>query len=84
MSQSRLYEEMKSGENVRLGDFLKTPDDSVTCYFMECDLKNADSKKKKTKNFPFCPENETSPQEKFNDYVNEMKPNTYTEKKDNI
>ena len=37
--------------------------------------------KKKTKMFLFCPQSETSRQDKFCDYMNESKPNKYTQVK---
>ena len=40
-----------------LEEILKTADDNQIGYFLEVDLKYADNIKKKTMNFPFCPEN---------------------------
>ena len=40
-----------------LDEILSTPDDADVGYFLEVDLKYPDNIKKKTKNFPFCPEN---------------------------
>ena len=40
-----------------LEEILNTPDDNEIGYFLELDLKYPDNIKKKTKNFPFCPEN---------------------------
>ena len=48
-------------------------------YFIEVDLKYPDNIKEKTKYFPFCPENKFSHQDKFTNYMNEMKPDTYTQ-----
>ena len=41
------------------------------------DLRYPDNKKNKV--FPFCPENEVSPQDKFTYQMNEMKPNNSTQ-----
>ena len=41
-------------------------------------LKYPDNIKQKTKYFPFCPENKYSPQDKFTNYMNEIKPDSYT------
>ena len=80
MSQSLPYDKIKLDKNVKLEDILNTPNDSEIGYFIECDLKYPDNKEK-TKNFPICHENKNSPQDKFSDYMNEMKPNKYTHKK---
>ena len=45
---------------------------------LKCDLIYPDNIKEKTKHFPFCPENKYSPQDKFSDYMNEIKPDNYT------
>ena len=57
---------------------LKTPDDSEIVYFVEVDLKYPDNIKEKTKSFPFCPENKKIDPDKFNNYMNKIKPETYT------
>ena len=44
-------------------EILNTPDDSDFGYFVEVDLRYPDIKKK-TKNFPFCPENKVLPKDK--------------------
>ena len=46
---------------------------------LECDLKYPDNIKEKTKYFPFAPENKFSPQDKFTNYMNEIKPDSYTQ-----
>ena len=58
----------------KLEETLNTPNDSDIGYFVEVDLKYPDNKKRK--NFPFAPENEVTPKEKYNDY---MKKNTTQE-----
>ena len=52
-----------------LDEFLNTPDDADIGYFLEVDLKYPDKIKKKTKNFPFCPENKKNNPDKYNDYM---------------
>ena len=50
--------------------FLKTPDDNDFGYFIEVDLKNPDNiRNKKTKHFPFCPENKRINPDENNDYM---------------
>ena len=64
-----------------LEEILNTPDDSDIGYFLEVDLKYPDNKKEKTKNFPFCPENEKIDPDKYNDYMKKIKPKNYTKSK---
>ena len=64
-----------------LEEILNTPDDSDIGYFLEVDLKYPDNIKEKTKNFPFCPENKKTIPDKYNDYMNKMKPKNYTKSK---
>ena len=63
---------------VSLEDILNTADDSEVGYFLEVDLKYPDEIKKKSKNFPLCPENKFSPQDKFYDYMKKMKQDSHT------
>ena len=65
--------------NVTLETILDTPDDNEIGYFVEVDLIYPDNIKEKTKNFPFCPINKYSSQDKFSDYMNEIKPDNYTQ-----
>ena len=65
----------------RLEEILNTPDDSDIGYFVEVDLKYPDEIKQKTKIFPFCPENKVIPTDKYNDYMNKIKPKNYTKSK---
>ena len=44
-----------------LEEILNTPDDSDIVFFVEVDIKYPDNMKEKTKNFPYCPENEVLP-----------------------
>ena len=64
-----------------LEEILNTPDDSDIGYFIEIDLKYPNNIKEKTKHFPFCTENKIIPKEKYNDYLNKMKPKNYTKSK---
>ena len=56
-----------------LEEILNTADDSDFGYFLEVDLKYPDNIKK-TKNFPFCPENKKFNPDKYNDYMKKIKP----------
>ena len=62
----------------KLEEILNTPDDSDIGYFIEIDLLYPDNIKEKTKNFPFGPEINFIPQEKFNNYTKKIKPKNYT------
>ena len=64
-----------------LEEILNTPDDSDIGYFLEVDLKYPDNIKEKTKHFPFCPENKKINPNKYNDYMNKIKPKNYTKSK---
>ena len=57
MSESLRYDEIKIDRNVKLEEFLNTPDDSDIGYFVEADLKYPDNKNYETTKFPFAPEN---------------------------
>ena len=70
MSLSLPYDEGRRDKDVKLEDNLYTPVDSDIGYTIECDIKTPDN----IKDIPFCPENKISPQDKFNDHLNEMKP----------
>ena len=50
-------------------EILNTPDDNDIGYFVEVDLKYPDNIKKKTKNFPFCPEKKFIRKDEDNDYM---------------
>ena len=64
-----------------LDKILNTPDDSEIGYFLEVDLKYPDNIKQKTKYFPFCPENKKIDSNKYNEYMNTIKPENYTKSK---
>ena len=64
-----------------LEEILNTPDDGEFGYFLEVDLKYPDNIKQKTKFFPFCPENKKIDPNKYNEYMNSIKPENYTKSK---
>ena len=64
-----------------LEEILNTPDDSEIGYILEIDLKYPDNIKQKTKYFPFCPENKKINPNKYNEYMNSIKPENYTKSK---
>ena len=64
-----------------LDEILSTPDDGDIGYFLDVDLKYPDNIKEKTKNFPFCPENKKIIPNKYNDYMNKIKPKNSTKTK---
>ena len=57
----------------KLEDIPETPDDSDVGYFLGSDLRYPDNTKEKTKKYPFCPENEVIPKDKFNDFMKKIK-----------
>ena len=64
MSQSLPFDEIQflsPNTFPSLEEILNTPDDAETGYFLEVDLKYPNEIKQKTKNFPFAPQNKTSP-----------------------
>ena len=77
MSQYLPYDDIKFDGDVKLEDILDTPDDSEVGYFVEVDLKYPEEIREKTKNFPFCPDNKFSPQDKFTEYMKKMKQDSY-------
>ena len=81
MSQNLPYDEIKFDNKIKLEDILNTPDDSDTGYFIEADLTYPDDIKQKTKNFPFAPMNKKINPDNFNDYMKEIKPDTYIQTK---
>ena len=64
-----------------LDEILNTPDDADIGYFLEVDLKYPDDIKEKTRYFPFCPENKKIDPNKYNEYMNSIKPENYTKSK---
>ena len=77
MSEPLPYDEIKFDNNIKLEDILNTPDDSDIGYFIELDLTYPNKIKERTKNFPFAPLNKKINPDNFNDYMKEIKPNTY-------
>ena len=76
MSEPLPYDEIKFDNDVKLEDILNTPDDSGIGYFVEVDLIYPDNIKEKT-NFPLAPMNKKINPDKLNDYMKEIKPDTY-------
>ena len=81
MSQPLPYDEIKFDKSVELEDILNSPDDSDTGFFVEVNLKYPGNMKEKTKNLPFAPLNKKINPDNFNDYMNEIKPDTYIQTK---
>ena len=79
MSEPLPYDEIKFDKNVTLEDILNTPDVSGIGDFVEVDLIYPDNIKEKTKKFPFAPVNKKINPDNFNDYMKEIKPDTYIE-----
>ena len=77
MSEPLPYDEIKFDNNINLEDIINTPDDSDIGYFIEVDLTNPDNIKQKTANFPFAPMNKKINPNDFNDYMKEIKPDTF-------
>ena len=82
-SVSALYENKFDGI-VKLEDIINIPVDSDIGYFFEVDINYPDNIEEKTKNFPFCPENKFSLQDKFSDYMNETKPKFTMKRNQNL
>ena len=81
MSQPLPYDEIKLDKSVELEDILNTTDDSDIGFFIEVGLKYTDKIKEKIKNFPVAPVNKKIYPDNFNDYMKEIKPDTYTQTK---
>ena len=81
MSQPLPYDEIKFDNSVELEDILSTSDDSEISYFIEVDLTYPDNIQEKTKKFPFAPVIKKINPDDFNDYMKEIKPDTYTQTK---
>ena len=64
-----------------LDEILTTPDDNEIGYFLEVDLKYSDNIKQKTRYFPCCAENKKINPDKYNEYMNSIKPENYTKSK---
>ena len=79
LSEPLPYDGIKFDKNVELEDVLNTPDDSDIGYFVEADLIYPDNIKEKTKNFPFAPVNKKINHDTFNDYMKEIRPDTYVQ-----
>ena len=77
MSQYLPYDEIKFDNNIKLEDILNTPDDSNIGYLIEVDLTYPNKITEKTKNLPFAPMNKKINPDNFDDYMKEIKPDTY-------
>ena len=81
MSQMLPYDEIKFEKKFCLEKILNTPDDSDSSYFLEVDSRYSDDIKEKTRHFRFCPGNKKVNPNKYNDYMNKLKPKNYTKSK---
>ena len=72
------YIEIKFDSYVNLEVVLTAPDSDIG-YFFEIVLKCPDENKGETKKILFRPQNKTSPQDKFNKHMKDIKPINYTE-----
>ena len=79
MGEPLPYDEIKFDQNINLEDILNTPDDSDIGCFVEADLTYPDIIKEKTKNFPFAPVNKKINPENLNNYMKEIRPDTYVQ-----
>ena len=77
MSQPLPYDGIKFDKDNKLEDILNTSDDSDLAYFIEVDLNYPDNIKERTKNLPFAPVNKKIIPDNFNDYMKEIKPDTF-------
>ena len=64
----------------KLEQILNTPDDSDIGYFIDVYLRYPDNIKK-TKHFPFRPENKIFPRDKFNEFMKKSRLKNYTKTK---
>ena len=79
MSEPLPHDEIKFDNTVKLEDILHTPDDSDIGYFIEADLIYPDKIKERTKNLPFAPVNKKINPDNFNEYMKEIRPDTYVQ-----
>ena len=81
MSQYLPYDEIKFDNNIKLEDILNTSDNSDIGYFIEDDLIYPNNIKERAKNFPCAPMNKKIDLDNFNNYMKEIKPDTYIQTK---
>ena len=81
MSQMLPYDEIKFEKDICLEGILNTADDNEIGYFLEVCFKYPDNIREKTKIFPFCPQNKKINPDKYNEYMNKIKPKNYTKSK---
>ena len=80
MSQMLLYDKIEMWHGHpdiymdKVEENWNTPDESDIGYFVEVNIKCPDNIKEKTKNFPFCPENNKINPDKYNDYMKRIQP----------
>ena len=79
MNESLPYDQIKFDKKVEIEVILKTPEYSNFGYMLEVDLIYPDFKKRRTKNFPFGPQNKKNDSDNFTTYLDENKPKTYTQ-----
>ena len=78
MSQQLPYDEIEMWHGhtdlfmKKLEEILNTPDNSDIGYFVQVVLRYHQDTKKKTKNFPFAPENKLILKDKYNDYMKKI------------
>ena len=74
MSQALPFDEHKFEKSICLNETLNTPDESDIGYFLEVDLRYPYNISRKTKHFPFFPENKSISKDVFDDYMKRIKP----------
>ena len=79
MTHSLPYSELEFDRNVKLVDRIYTPDVSDNGYFVEVDLNSPGEVNENSVSFSFAPKNKNCNPDNFNPYMNENKPNTYTQ-----
>ena len=77
ISEPLPYDEIKFDQNVKLEDILNTLEENDIGCFVEADLIYPDNIKEKTKRFPFAPVNKKINPDNFNDYMKEIRSDTY-------
>ena len=73
MSEPLPHDDNGFDKKRELGDIINTPDDNAFYFFFQLDSRYPKDKQEKTENFPFCPENKFSPQNRFSNYLTDIK-----------
>ena len=82
MSQTLPYDDIKfETENVCLEEIIYTPDDYDKGYFLEVDHEYPHNIRRKTKYFPFCPENKTISKDDLSPYMKSIMSENYVSHK---